>query len=82
MFIVKLILVPLWPFFIANWAMKKTNSEFNLKSYLATLLICYVVLIGILVEVGGKVINMFKDDKAQAPTAEVQEATETDTDSK
>ena len=77
MFIVKLILVPLWPFFIANWSMKKTNSGFNLKSYLATLLIGYVVLIGAVVEIGGKILDMF-GDKNEAPTAEVQETATTE----
>jgi len=44
MFIVKLILVPLWPFFITSWGMKKFGQEFSIKGYLANLLIFYVLL--------------------------------------
>jgi len=45
-FIVKLILVPLWPFFIANYTMKKyNNGEFSLKGYVSTVFFLYCLMV-------------------------------------
>lgn len=66
MFIVKLILVPFWPFFFTNWCMKKSGEGFDLKKYVATLLFSYVVLISAVCWIGGKVMDAFSSDSDRA----------------
>ena len=70
MFIVKLILVPIWPFFFTNWCMKKSGEGFDLKKYVATLLISYVMLIAAACWIGGKVMDAFNSDSDRAPVTQ------------
>ena len=70
MFIVKLILVPFWPFFFTNWCKNKSGAGFDVKSYLATLLFAYVVLIAAVCWIGGKVMDAFNSDSDQAPVTQ------------
>jgi len=69
MFIVKLILVPLWPFFICSWVNKK--SSLGVKGWIAGLLFMYFALIAGAFEL----INVFSGRNAKstesAPSAEM-----------
>jgi len=71
MFIVKLILVPLWPFFVCSWVNKKsTKGPLGFKGWIAGLLFMYSVMIfGAM-----QLLDMFSGKKASttvdAPTPE------------
>lgn len=86
MFIVKLILVPLWPFFICSWVNKhSTKGPLGFKGWVAGLLFLYTMMICGAMELVDKFAGKRSVEQTQtfevesAPVAEVQDASAAET---